>query len=158
MAKLLSGKERKEQITIAGAKLASKHGAKNVTRRMVAKAAKVSEALVSSHMGSTAAAQNAYGRKAKAMGLPLPDKAAVEAIGKKLRAHGPRDKRDSRPRSTKEVKAIVEKRKPIASPGRSRPSPAVAKPSPTAPIKVPETKTAARAPKAPPASAAGTAP
>jgi hypothetical protein len=179
MAKQISGKERKELITVAGAKLASKHGAKNVTRRMVAQAAKVSEALVSAHMGCTDEAQAAYMRKAKALKLPLPDKAKAEAIGKKLRAHGPRDARDSRPRSTKEVKAIANKRKPAAktatrakpatakvtpmnapipSPTVAKKSPAVAKKSPATPVQVPEVKSAARAPKAPPASAAGTAP
>lgn len=112
MSKTMTGAERKASILEAGAKLASKHGAMNVTRRMVAKAAKVSEALVSTYMGGTDVAQRAYARKAKALKLPLPDKAKAEAIGAKLRAHGPRDKRDTRKRSAKEVEAI--KRKVVA--------------------------------------------
>ena len=45
--KEMTGAERKASILDAGAKLAAKHGASNVTRRMVAKQAGVSEALVS---------------------------------------------------------------------------------------------------------------
>lgn len=170
--KVLTGAERKAQLLEAGAKLASKHGASNVTRRMVAQACKCAEGLVNVYMGDAATAQKAYARKAKAMGLSLPDKAKAEAIGAKLRAHGPRDKRDTRKRSIKEVEAIKRKQavrttrqvgpvkvttttrevkpaapastparkpvsKPLPSPGRS-PAPA-------------ERKSAARAPKAPPA-------
>lgn len=145
--KKIAGAERKALIIEAGAKLVSKHGAPNVTRRMVAQAAKVSEALVSAHMGTSEDAQKVYARKAKALKLPIPDKATTEANGKKLRAHKPRDKRDTRERSVREVKAIRNKRetkptaprerKPVTMPGRSN--------------KVPETKSAARAPKAPPA-------
>lgn len=145
--KKIAGAERKALIIEAGAKLVSKHGAPNVTRRMVAQAAKVSEALVSAHMGTSEDAQKVYARKAKALKLPIPDKATTEANGKKLRAHKPRDKRDTRERSVREIKAIRNKRetkptaprerKPVTTPGRSN--------------KVPETKSAARAPKAPPA-------
>ena len=104
--KVLTGAERKAQLLEAGAKLASKYGASNVTRRMVATACKCAEGLVSVYMGDSATAQKAYARKAKALGLTLPDKAKTEAIGAKLRAHGPRDKRDTRKRSAKEVEAI----------------------------------------------------
>ena len=104
--KEMTGAERKASILDAGAKLAAKHGASNVTRRMVAKQAGVSEALVSAYIGDSATAQRAYARKAKALGLTLPDKAKSEAIGVKLRAHGPRDARDTRKRSAKEVEAI----------------------------------------------------
>ena len=145
--KKIAGAERKALIIEAGAKLVSKHGAPNVTRRMVAQAAKVSEALVSAHMGTSEDAQKVYARKAKALKLTIPDKATIEANGKKLRAHKPRDKRDTRERSVREVKAIRNKRetkptaprerKPVTTPGRSN--------------KVPETKSAARSPKAPPA-------
>jgi AcrR family transcriptional regulator len=112
--KQMSGEDRKASILEAGARLAAKHGAINVTRRMVAKAANVSEALVSSHMGDTASAQAAYKRKMKKLGLEEPSKDKIEAIGVKLRAHGPRDKRDTRKRSAKEVEAIKRKR---ATPG-----------------------------------------
>lgn len=107
--KVLTGAERKAQLLEAGAKLASKHGAVNVTRRMVAQACKCAEGLVSVYMGDSATAQKAYARKAKALGLTLPDKAKTEAIGAKLRAHGPRDKRDTRKRSAREVQAIKDK-------------------------------------------------
>lgn len=105
----LAGAERKAQITEAGAKLAAKYGAVNVTRRMVAAAAKVSEALVSAHMGATEEAQKAYRRALKKLGLSEPDKASIEAHGIKLRQHKPRDARDTRKRSPKEVEAIKRK-------------------------------------------------
>lgn len=109
--KVLTGAERKAQMLEAGARLAAKYGAANVTRRMVAKACKCAESLVNVYMGSAAVAQKAYARKAKAMGLALPDKAKVESIGAKLRAHGPRDPRDTRKRTPQEKVAIMRKRR-----------------------------------------------
>lgn len=107
--KVLTGAERKAQLLDAGAKLASKHGAQNVTRRMVATAAKCAEALVTVYMGDTASAQKAYAKQAKKLGLTLPTKEQAEALGVKLRAHGPRKTKVVRKRSVKEVKAIKEK-------------------------------------------------
>jgi len=138
-AKVMTGAERKASILEAGAKLASKHGAANVTRRMVAKAAKVSEALVSSYMGGTADAQKLYARKAKALKLPLPDKAKTEAIGTKLRAHGPRKvAAPARKRSIKEVKAIKDKvgatKKSAAGAGRVSKSALAAAQKPLRPL------------------------
>lgn len=101
--------DRKQAILDAGAKLASKHGAVNVTRRMVAGAAKVPESVVSYYMGSSADAQRAYKRRMKAMKLVEPDKAKIAAIGVKLRAHSKADPRDTRKRSVKEVEAIKRK-------------------------------------------------
>ena len=112
--KQMSGEDRKASILEAGARLAAKHGAINVTRRMVAEAAKVSEALVSAHMGDTKTAQAAYKRQMKKLGLEEPSKDKIEAIGVKLRAHGPRDKRDTRKRSAKEVEAIKRKASALA--------------------------------------------
>lgn len=109
----MTGAERKAALLVVGAKLAAKHGAVNVTRRMVAEGAKCSEALVSAYFGTITDAQRAFARKAKSLGLKQPDKAKVDAIGVKLRAHGPRDKRDTRKRSAKEVEAI--KRKNLAA-------------------------------------------
>jgi hypothetical protein len=86
---------------------------------MVAKACKVSEGLVTAYMGTTADAQKLYTRQAKKLGLKLPTKEQVEAIGAKLRAHGPRKapvKRTSRKRSVKEVQAIKRK---VAAPKAS---------------------------------------
>lgn len=77
--------ETKKSLLEAGAKLASKHGTKNVTRRMVSKAAKVSESLVSHYMGNTADAQKKYAAHAKKMGLALPNKDAEAKMGATLR-------------------------------------------------------------------------
>lgn len=107
--KVATGADRKAELLVVGAKLASKHGAINVTRRMVAAQAKVSEALVAHYLGGTEEAQKAYARKAKALGLKLPDKDKAEAIGIKLRAHGPRPVKSTRKRSAREVEAIRRK-------------------------------------------------
>lgn len=170
--KVLTGAERKAQLLEAGAKLASKHGAANVTRRMVATACKCAEGLVTNYMGDAKSAQKAYARKAKAMGLSLPDKAKTDAIGVKLRKHKPKDARDTRRRSIREVQAI--KRKVTRSAGsgkfvkaseakrdpggtvteRVRQSPAKPRTSPArgtpSPVKPQPSPSAARAPKAPP--------
>lgn len=82
--------DRKAQLLDIGAALVSKHGARNVTRRMVATKGKVSEALVSSHFGGVKDAQKKYLARAKKLGLPIPTKEQEDAIGKKQRAHGPR--------------------------------------------------------------------
>lgn len=121
--KAMTGAERKAQMLEAGAKLASKHGAVNVTRKMVAEACKCAEGLVTHYLGDSPTAQKAYARKAKALGLTLPDKATAEAIGVKLRAHGPRDKRDSRVRSAKEKVAIAKKRAPAKKAAAKRATP-----------------------------------
>jgi hypothetical protein len=106
---------REEKLLEAGARLAAKHGTKNVTRRMVAKAAKLPESVVSYYMGASDDAQKRYAKRAKVLGLTLPDKATEAALGVKLRAHGPRatSKRKAfesaapvRKRSIAEVKAI----------------------------------------------------
>lgn len=89
--KVVTAAERKAQLLEVGAKLASKHGASNVTRRMVAKAAKVSEALVTNYFGARPVMQNTLGRQAKKLGLTQPTKEQIAKIGAKLRAHKPRD-------------------------------------------------------------------
>jgi hypothetical protein len=68
-----------------GARLASKYGEQNITRRMVAEEGKVSEPLVSHFFGGTADAQKKYARRAKALGLPLPKKAEAMELGRELR-------------------------------------------------------------------------
>lgn len=157
----MTGAQRKSMLLEAGAKLASKYGTQNVTRRMVAKAAKVSEGLVSLYLGDTATAQKAYARKARALKLTLPSKAEAEAIGVKLRKHKPADKRDTRKRTAKEVNAIKRKRNAAAPVAKRKPAPAnKAKapplpklPVPQGPLPVPpERKSAARKPKAPPSN------
>jgi len=172
--------DRKTTILETGAKLAAKHGAVNVTRRMVAKAAKLPESVVSYYMGGADDAQRAYTKQAKKLGLTLPTKQEAEAIGVKLRAHKPRDARDTRRRSVKEVEAIKRKKgnqtmlpekvigkaavkalraqaavetKPTAPPSTKPVAlPKIKAPGPaSAPAQSPpSTKTAARLPKAPP--------
>lgn len=102
----MEGTDRLETILDAGAKLAGKYGAVNVTRKMVAKDAKVSPALVTHYVGSTAEAQVAYAKRAKKLGIAQPDKATIAELGAKLRAHGPRKVPVQRKRSDKEKAAI----------------------------------------------------
>lgn len=160
--KQLPGTERKTQLLDAGAKLAVKLGAANVTRRLVAKEAKVAEALVSHYLGSSTDAQAAYAKHARKLGLTLPNKAETAAIGLKMRKHKPGDKRDMRKRTVREVKTIKQKVATMPLPREMKPAaPAERKPAgprstkPTAPPVAPapgpaEHKTAARAPKAAP--------
>ena len=160
--KQLPGAERKTQLLDAGAKLAAKLGAANVTRRLVAKEAKVAEALVSHYLGSSADAQAAYTKHARKLKLTLPTKAETAAIGLKMRKHKPGDKRDTRKRTAREVRTIKQKVAAMPLPREMKPTgPASAKPAgprsakPTAPPARPapgptEHKTAARAPKAAP--------
>lgn len=114
MSKTYTGEERKAAMLEVGAKLAAKHGSVNVTRKMLADAMKppVAEGLVSHYFGSVDGMRKAVKARAKKLGLVEPDKAKQESIGVKLRAHGPRDARDTRKRSAREVEAI--KRKTIA--------------------------------------------
>lgn len=104
--KRMEGEARLQTILDAGARLAGKFGAKNVTRKMVAEAAKASPALVAYYAGTTAEAQKAYAKRAKKMGIEQPAKEKIEAIGLKMRAHGPRQAPVKRARAAKEVKAI----------------------------------------------------
>jgi hypothetical protein len=77
-------------ILKAGAKLTAKYGAANVTRAMVARACECTGPLVSHYMGNNSVARKAYEKEAKRLNLKLPDKNDIEAIGKKLRAKGPK--------------------------------------------------------------------
>lgn len=104
--KVLSSEEREESILNAGAQLAAKYGAVNVTRRMVASKLKISDGLVSHYMGGTAEAQAAYKKRMKKLKLVEPAKDKIEALGVKLRAKGPREVKSTRKRSIREVKAI----------------------------------------------------
>jgi hypothetical protein len=73
------------------AKLTGKFGSTNLTRRMVAKAAGVSDGLVTHHLGNVEEMRKLAKREAKRLNIVEPDKAKQEAIGVKLRAHGPRE-------------------------------------------------------------------
>lgn len=85
MSKRKSNEDRSKEFAEIGARLAAKHGAENVTRRMVAEKAKVPESLVSHHVGGTAEAQKLYKATAKKLGLAMPDKATVAKEAEKLR-------------------------------------------------------------------------
>lgn len=171
MSNPLSGDERKKKILDAGAALAAKYGAVNVTRRMVAKACKVSDPLIAHYMGSAKDAQTAYRRHMKKLGLVEPTKDKIEAAGIKLRAKS--KGQPERKRTVKEVKAIKNKAaaKPVSAPKpkakikpKAKAKPVSApKPKPK-PTPAPENKDkgaapenkgkAARKPKAPPVAPA----
>lgn len=125
----LTGAERKAALQTVLAKLAGKHGSSNVTRRMVAQLGKVSESLVSTYFGDTAALRKAAKAAAKKAGIAEPSPEQQEIIGVKLRAHGPRDKRDTRKRSVKEVEAIKRKAAPAKKSAAGRVSKPAAKPT-----------------------------
>lgn len=108
-SKVMDAAARKALLLDVGAKLAAKVGAKNVTRRAVAQAGKVSEALVAHYFGGKEEAQKLYAKQAKKLGLAMPDKDKEEKIGKKMRAHGPRKPAPPRKRSAREVEAIKRK-------------------------------------------------
>jgi DnaK suppressor protein len=165
--------DRKKQFLDIGAKLAAKYGAKNVTRRMVAKEAGVtSDALVSHHLGGTEVAQKKYAAHAKKLGLTLPSKAEVEAAGVALRKK-PRTKVTPKksvaraPAKKAGARAVAKKaaspkrgnaksqssRATAASGGDAKKSSRASRAAETAPsagAAAKARKTAARAPKAPP--------
>jgi hypothetical protein len=82
--------DTKERIIKAGVKLAGKIGTTNITRRNLAEAAGVTESLVTHHVGNVDDMRKLVKREARKAGVVEPDKAKQEAIGVKLRAHGPR--------------------------------------------------------------------
>lgn len=84
--KRVKGTEQKAKYLDIGAKLAAKYGAANITRRMMAKACKISEPLVAHYFGNTADAQKVYARQCKKLGLEQPSKEKIAEIGKKQRA------------------------------------------------------------------------
>lgn len=135
--------DRKTEFLDIGAKLAGKYGAVNVTRRMVAQAAKVSDGLVAHYLGSIADAQKLFAKHAKKLGIEQPAKDKIESIGTKMRAHGPRKEKVVRSkkatRAPKETKPVKPKVKPTVAP-KSKPARA---PKETKPVAVPETKVAA---------------
>lgn len=135
-----SVEERKAEILDAGARLAAKHGVKNVTRESVAKAIGVTAPLVSHYVGGTAKAQAAYKRHATKLGLKLPDKAAEAELGLALRRKG---------KAAAPVKKAAAKRpvkKVAVAKSKAKPAPAVK----------PKSK-AARKPLAPPPGVSATA-
>lgn len=96
-----------EKILKAGVDLSVKHGAVNVTRKMVAEKAKVSPALVSHYMGGTKDAQAKYAKVLRKQGGVQPDRDRIAAIGVKLRAVGTKPHMvKKRVRKPAEIKAI----------------------------------------------------
>ena len=77
--------ERMDQLLEIGARLASKYGASNVTRRMVAQEAKVTDPLVSIYMGRVPEAQARWRAHCKKMGLPHPSKKEEAEMGLQMR-------------------------------------------------------------------------
>lgn len=116
-SKVMTADERDAQLRKIAGELAGKYGVNNVTRRMVAKAAKCSEPLVSSYLGTLDQLKAHAKREARKLGLKPPTGKEEAAIGAKLRAHKPGDKRDTRKRSVKEVKAVKEKKSAKTSAG-----------------------------------------
>lgn len=83
---------RKDQLLEIGARLASKYGAANVTRRMVARKANVTDPLVGAYLGRVAEAQEKWRKHCKEMGLPHPTKTEEATIGLELRKRPRRKK------------------------------------------------------------------
>lgn len=77
--------EREAQFLDIGARLASKFGASNVTRRMVAQQAQVTDPLVGAYMGKIATAQAKWKAHCKKLGLPHPSKHEEAVMGMQLR-------------------------------------------------------------------------
>lgn len=147
--------KREAQLREIAGKLAGKYGAKNITRRMIAKQAECSEPLVSSYLGSVADIQNIARREARKLGLKPPTGKEEAAIGAKLRAHKPGDPRDTRKRSVKEVKAVKEKAVPVKKlPARSGSYATAAATAATRRV----TKSAATGASSPPANSANEKP
>lgn len=107
-SKVMTSEAREAQLRKIVGELAGKYGVNNVTRRMVAKAAKCSEPLVSAYLGTLDQLKIAAKREARKLGLKPPTGKEEAAIGAKLRAHKPGDKRDTRKRTVKEVRKIKE--------------------------------------------------
>ena len=108
------------------------------------------ESLIIQYLGDRPAMQNKIKAHATMLGLTMPTVEKELAFGKKMRAHGPRDKRDTRKRSAKEAKAIIAKTvsapakktvqakstkpKPAPSSNKALPAPRLApSPAPTLP-------------------------
>ena len=104
----MTSEAREAQLRKIVGELAGKYGVNNVTRRMVAKAAKCSEPLVSAYLGTLGELKIAAKREARRLGLKPPTGKEEAAIGAKLRVHKPGDKRDTRKRTVKEVRKIKE--------------------------------------------------
>lgn len=98
-----------DTIVLAAISLGAKYGIKNVTRRMVAAKARVSEGLVSHYLGGRDEMRAVIKRQMKKARLNEPTAEQIAAHGIKLRKRKPRKPRDL---SLREIKAIKRKAKP----------------------------------------------
>jgi AcrR family transcriptional regulator len=136
----------KQELLEFGVALAVKYGVVNVTRRAIAKRARVSEALVSHHLGNREALHKAIKRQMRKQGYEEPSAAEIEKAGKRLRAK--KNPAPARKRTAKEVEAIKRKgvaKKPVA---RNGIKPTAVLVDDMRPTKKP--RSAARMPKLPP--------
>lgn len=76
---------RQSTLLNHGVKLATKFGVPNITRRMVAKAAKVSDPLVSHYFGSLQQLHDAIEKEMKAQGKKQPSLDQIVSMGEKMR-------------------------------------------------------------------------
>lgn len=139
----MDAEDRRKTIIDAACKLAAKIGSSNLTRRAIAKAATTkrrncSEALVTVHLGTQAETRALIAKEMKKRKLSEPSAAKQEEIGRKLRAHGPRNRKPNMRDIAR--KMVQRETKPNPVQRETKPNPAAA----------PQTKTAARPPKAPP--------
>lgn len=100
----------KDKLLDIGAQMGMRIGIANITRRGLAAKAKVSEALVSHHLGNREALHKALKRHMKKHGYVEPSAERIAAEGKKLRAK--KNPAPARKHSAKEVEAM--KRKGVA--------------------------------------------
>lgn len=76
--------ERKAELLDAGVKAAKRYGVKNVTRVMIANAAKVTDGLVSAYFGSLKKLHDTLTREAAKRGIALPTPEQTERMRLKL--------------------------------------------------------------------------
>ena len=151
------------------AKLVGKHGSTNLTRRMVAQAAGVSDAQVSHHLGNVEEMRRLAKREAKRMKITEPSKTEQEVIGVRLRAHGPRKATAAKKsaakkataaksRSTSRVSKASPAKKATAAKKAAGATPAKRAASPASAAKAPAKKASAAKKSTPrsPSGAAGT--
>lgn len=139
----MNGEQRKSSLLTVAVELAVKHGAENVSRRMIADKAKVSEPLVSRYLGSKSEIPKAIKKAAKKAGAVLPDKQQTAELGEKLRKA---TRRQAAAKTMAKRAATV--RKPTAA--RSVKSAKLAVDTPVRSSGATRKPTAARKPKLPP--------
>jgi len=110
---------RKAEFLATGAKLASKVGVDNVTRRAIAAAHHVSDPLVGKHVGGKDDLRKGIKSMMKKLGLSEPDADTAAAKGKALRARKATGSAAAKPRAKKLIaakKVAAKKSKKTARP------------------------------------------